>query len=77
MNFYYGYDKILKHEEDGEDIAFMTKHTNYLYNTMPFNLKNSGATFQIMVNKLFKEGITNIFRTATSKVCSTESCNTT
>ncbi|GAU34629.1 hypothetical protein TSUD_394200 [Trifolium subterraneum] len=34
--------------------AFMTESDNYYYNVMPFGLKNAGATYQRMMNKLFR-----------------------
>ncbi|PNX59981.1 gag-pol polyprotein, partial [Trifolium pratense] len=39
---------------DREKIAFMTESGNYYYNAMPFGLKNAGATYQRMMNKVFR-----------------------
>ena len=39
--------------------AFTSGHAIYCYKVIPFRLKNTGATFQQMVNKVFKELIEN------------------
>ncbi|MCI49743.1 hypothetical protein A2U01_0070987, partial [Trifolium medium] len=39
---------------DKEKTAFMTESGNYYYNVIPFNLKNVGATYQMMMNKVFR-----------------------
>jgi len=35
----------------------MTEIANYMYNVMPFGLWNAGATYQRMMNKVFKKEI--------------------
>jgi hypothetical protein len=44
-------------EGDRDKTMFMTEHTNYGYNVLSFGLKNAGATYQRMMNKIFKEEI--------------------
>jgi len=40
---------------DEEKIAFMTERSNYCYQVMPFGLKNVGATYQQLMDKIFHE----------------------
>ena len=44
-------------EEDQEKIAFITSQGLYCYKVMPFRLKNVGATYQRLVNKMFNKQI--------------------
>lgn len=41
--------------EDEENIAFMIDKGIYCYKVIPFSLKNVGATYQQLVNKIFKD----------------------
>ncbi|KAJ1698478.1 hypothetical protein LUZ63_006990 [Rhynchospora breviuscula] len=50
-----GYHQIMMHPEDEEKTSFLTKRGIYCYKVMPFGLKNAGAEYQRMVNKLFQE----------------------
>ncbi|XP_071901264.1 uncharacterized protein [Coffea arabica] len=49
-----GYHQIEMAEEDREKTSFITEEGTYCYRTMPFGLKNAGATYQRLVNKLFQ-----------------------
>ncbi|XP_019055428.1 PREDICTED: uncharacterized protein LOC109115676 [Nelumbo nucifera] len=49
------YNQIKIHVEDEEKTSFITEHGTYYYRVMPFGLKNAGATYQRLVNKVFKE----------------------
>ncbi|GAU51417.1 hypothetical protein TSUD_88720 [Trifolium subterraneum] len=57
MDAYSGYNQIKMAEIDKKKTAFMTETGNYYYNVMPFGLKNAGATYQRMMNKVFQNEI--------------------
>ncbi|PKA47760.1 putative mitochondrial protein [Apostasia shenzhenica] len=42
-------------KEDEEKTAFITDFGTYCYNVMPFGLKNAGATYQRMIDAVFKD----------------------
>ena len=44
-------------EEDQEKTAFITSQGLYCYRVLPFGLKNSGATYQRLVNQMFSKQI--------------------
>ncbi|KAL2235115.1 UNVERIFIED_CONTAM: Retrovirus-related Pol polyprotein from transposon [Sesamum indicum] len=53
MDAYQGYHQIQMAEEDRDKTSFVTDKGIYCYNMMPFGLKNAGATYQRLVNKMF------------------------
>ena len=53
MDAYSGYNQILMHPDDQEKTAFVTDRGTFCYKVMPFGLKNAGATYQRLVNKMF------------------------
>ncbi|KAL0358274.1 UNVERIFIED_CONTAM: Retrovirus-related Pol polyprotein from transposon gypsy [Sesamum angustifolium] len=55
MDAYQGYYQIFMAEEDRDKTSFITKNGIYCYNVMSFGLKNAGATYQRLVNKMFKD----------------------
>ncbi|XP_057745745.1 uncharacterized protein LOC130963660 [Arachis stenosperma] len=57
MDAYSGYNQILMHPSDQEKMAFITEYGNYCYNVMPFGLKNAGATYQRLMNRVFEQQI--------------------
>ncbi|GAU26993.1 hypothetical protein TSUD_290450 [Trifolium subterraneum] len=57
MDAYSGYNQIKMAEIDKKKTAFMTETGNYYYNVIPFGLKNAGATYQRMINKVFHNEI--------------------
>ena len=54
MDAFSGYNQIQMAPQDQENTAFITSRGVYCYKVMPFDLKNTGATYQRMVDKLFK-----------------------
>ncbi|XP_072078109.1 uncharacterized protein [Arachis hypogaea] len=48
---------ILMHPEDQSKTAFITEHGNFCYKVMPFGLKNAGATYQRLMDKVFQQQI--------------------
>ncbi|PKA46155.1 RNA-directed DNA polymerase like [Apostasia shenzhenica] len=48
------YHQIWMAKEDEEKTAFITDYGTYCYKVMPFGLKNAGATYQRMIDAVFK-----------------------
>nr|XP_017250755.1 PREDICTED: uncharacterized protein LOC108221384 [Daucus carota subsp. sativus] len=57
LDAFSGYHQIAMDAEDIPKTAFITPKGTYAYIKMPFGLKNAGATFQRMVNKVFADQI--------------------
>ena len=57
MDAFSGYHQIQMDPSDQEKTAFVTSQGTYCYKVMPFGLKNAGATYQRLVNKMFKDQI--------------------
>ena len=57
MDTFSGYNQIRMAEEDQEKTFFITSQGLYCYKVMPFGLKNAGATYQRLVNKMFNKQI--------------------
>ena len=57
MDAYSGYNQIPMHVANQEHTSFITDRELYCYKVMPFGLKNVGATYQHLVNMMFKEQI--------------------
>ena len=55
MNAYSGYNQFPMFPWDEEHTAFITDRGLYYYKGIPFGLKNAGATYQRLVNKIFAE----------------------
>lgn len=54
MDAFSGYNQIKMHGADAEKTAFVTDQGIYCYTVMPFGLKNARATYQRLVNTIFK-----------------------
>ena len=57
MDDFSGYNQIMMDPSDQEKIAFITEESLYYYKVIPFGLKNAGATYQRLVNKVFADKI--------------------
>jgi hypothetical protein len=57
LDAYMGYHQIQMARCDEEKTAFHTYVGVFCYTTMPFGLKNAGATYQRLMDKTFKEHI--------------------
>jgi len=54
LDAYSGYNQISMHPRDKEKTTFITDITNYYYEVMSFSQKNVGATYQRLMNKVFR-----------------------
>ena len=50
-----GYNEINMHSSNEDKTTFITNKGVYCYMIMPLGLKNVGATYQRMMNKVFVE----------------------
>ena len=57
MDAFSGYNQIKMNEEDQERTSFVTSQGLFCYKVMPFGLKNAGATYQRLMNKMFTHQI--------------------
>jgi len=53
LDAYSGYNQIPMASSDMDKTAFITDDANYFYRVMPFGLKNVGATYQRLMDKVF------------------------
>ena len=57
MDAFSGYNQISMDLVDQEKTSFITGRRTYYYRVMPFALKNAGATYQRLVNRMFQKQI--------------------
>ena len=50
-------------QEDEKKTSFITDRRTYYYKVMPFGLKNAGATYQRMVDKVFAKQLSRNMET--------------
>ncbi|KAL8115462.1 hypothetical protein AgCh_022089 [Apium graveolens] len=55
MDGFSGYNQIKMHKDDIPKVSFITDFGVYCYLVMAFGLKNAGATYQRLVNRIFKD----------------------
>ena len=55
MDSFSGCNQIRMHEADQEKTSFVTSQGLFCYKVMPFDLKNAGATYQRLMNKMFAQ----------------------
>ena len=53
MDAFSGYNQIKMEEPDQEKTSFVTSQGLFCYKVMPFGLKNAGATYQRLMDKMF------------------------
>ena len=54
MDAFSGYNQIRMDKTDQEKTSFVTSQGLFCYKVMPFGLKNAGATYQRLVNHMFR-----------------------
>ena len=57
MDAFSGYNQIRMEETDQEKTFFFTSQGLFCYKVMPFGLKNAGAMYQRLINKMFAHQI--------------------
>uniref|UniRef100_A0A2N9I2V6 Reverse transcriptase domain-containing protein n=1 Tax=Fagus sylvatica TaxID=28930 RepID=A0A2N9I2V6_FAGSY len=57
MDAFSGYNQIVLDESDQEKTSFITSRGLFCYKVMPFGLKNAGATYQRLMNRMFHDQI--------------------
>lgn len=57
MDAFSGYNQIRMDEAEQEKTSFVTSQGLFCYKVMPFGLKNAGATYQRLVNHMFRPQI--------------------
>ena len=57
MDTFSGYNQIKMEEADQEKTSFFTSQGLFYYKVMPFELKNAGATYHRLMNKMFTHQI--------------------
>ena len=57
MDAFSGYNQIMIDEADQEKTSFITSQGFFCYKVMPFGLKNARATYQRLVNHMFRPQI--------------------
>ena len=57
LDTYFENNQIKMHTPNEEKMIFITEDVNFSYRVMPFNLKNASATYQRLMDRIFKQQI--------------------
>ena len=57
MDAFFGYNQISMDPDNQEKTSFVIGQGTYCYRVMPLGLKNAGATYQRLVNRMFQKQI--------------------
>ena len=57
LDAFSGYNQIPMYDRDVEKMTLITESSNYCYQVMTFGLKKVGATYQRLMDKIFKDQI--------------------
>jgi len=57
LDAFSGYNQIPMYDRDVGKTTFITEASNYCYQVMPFGLKNAGATYQRLMDWVFKDQV--------------------
>jgi hypothetical protein len=57
MDAFSGHNQIVMNKADQEKTSFITSRGLFCYKVMPFGLKNAGATYQRLMNRMFHDQI--------------------
>jgi len=57
LDAFSGYNRISMCDRDVGKTTFITEASNYCYQFMPFGLKNTGATYQRLMDRVFRDQV--------------------
>jgi len=57
LDAFSGYNQIPMYDRDVGKTTFITEASNYCYQVMPFGLKNAGATYKRLMDRVFRDQV--------------------
>jgi len=57
LDAFSGYNQIPMYDRDVDKTTFISESANFCYQVMPFGLKNAGATYQRLMDRIFEKQI--------------------
>jgi len=57
LDAFSGYNQISMYNRDVGKTTFITEASNYCYQVIPFGLKNAGATYQRLMDRVFRDQV--------------------